>query len=374
MKHFKLPLLLIVSGWLISGSCLIAQEKEIPETDPPYQFTVEFSHPATSVKDQHRTGTCWSFATTSFIESELLRTGKGEYDLSEMYIVRKAYELKAKKYVRMHGSTQFGNGGLAMDVMHIWKESGMVPQEAYDGMIQGDSLPVHGEMDAVLKGYIDQVIKNPNRTLTPVWHKGFRGILDAYLGPEPGEFDYHGEKYTPQEFGASLGLNPDDYVAIGSYLHHPNYEEFIIEIPDNWLWGSVQNVPLDEMMEILDHALESGFTVCWDTDTNEKGYEWKKGVARLPNSEGKEQTVTQEIRQMAFDNYQTTDVHLMHITGIARDQDGNKYYRVKNSWGGEEHIFQGYLYASEAYIKAKTIFFMVHKDAIPSSLGDKLNL
>ncbi len=366
--------MLVIAGWAITGLFSYAQEEKEGEAPADYHFTIVKSHPVTPVKDQHRSGTCWSFATSSFIESELLRTGKGEFDLSEMYFVRKVYELKAEKYVRMHGENRFGEGGLAMDVIHIWKEFGMVPNEVYDGLTIGDSLPVHGEMDAVLKGYMDQVIKNRNRTLTPVWKEGFGGILDAYLGPEPKNFEYKGENHTPGSFGNSLGLNPVDYVAVGSYTHHPFYEDFIIEIPDNWLWGSVHNTPLDEMMEILDHALENGFTVCWDTDTGEKGYEWKRGMARMPFSHGKEQVITQENRQKAFDNYQTTDIHLMHITGIARDQHGDKYYLVKNSWGIEDHIYEGYLYVSEAYMRSKTIFIMVHKDAIPPSTAAKLRL
>jgi len=395
---------LIIIGVMLLSASLQGQLKNKEEAPKGYSFTTKISLPATPVKDQHRTGTCWSFAATSFIESELLRTGKGEYDLSEMFFVRKAYEMKAEKYVRLHGMGNFSQGGLAMDVTHIWKEYGILPNEAYDGLTIGDSLPVHGEMEAVLKGYVDQVVKNRNRKLSPVWKQGFDATLDAYLGEVPQEIEYKGTSYTPQSFAEELGLNEDDYVSIGSFTHHPFYEKFLIEIPDNWLWSSIDNVPLDEMMAVLDHALENGYSVCWDADVGEKSYDWKRGIALMPSTEiedlsglerarwdelseseqqalfydfstpKKERSISQESRQQMFDNYQTTDDHLMHITGSARDQNGNKYYLVKNSWGTGNHIYKGYHYVSESYMRAKTIFFMVHKNSLPASTADKLGL
>ena len=361
---------------LLVGSCLIGvfaqpvynQPEQTHGSPPEYQFTVEKRIPATPVKDQHNSGTCWCFATTSFIESELLRKGQGEMDLSEMYFVRRAYELKADKYVRMHGTINFARGGLAMDVLDIIRESGMMPQEAYPGDRMGDSLPVHGELDAVLRGYVDQVIKNKNHKLTPVWKDGFNGILDAYLGRVPESFEHNGSSLTPRSFADNTGLDPDEYVAIGSFTHHPFYEQFILEIPDNWHWGSIYNVPLDEMMELLEHALSNGYSVCWDADVGEKGYDWDRGVALFPAP------VTQEMRQKWFDDYQTTDDHLEHITGLARDQEGNRFYLVKNSWGSAGHIYQGYHYVSEPYMRAKTLFLMVHKDAVPPPLANRLKL
>jgi len=405
MKHrihlslTDLSILLMLVSTGLSGQK--KQEKEAPRG---YEFTIQKSVPVTSVKDQHRSVTCWCFASTSFIEAELLRTGKGIYDLSEMYYVRTAYELKAEKYVRMHGKTNFGPGGLAHDMLQIWKKYGMLPQSVYPGDAQGDSLPVHGEMDAVLRGYVEQVIKNPNRTLTPVWKNGFNGILDAYAGKVPESFTYNGKSYSPSTFADELGLNPDDYIAVGSFTHHPFYKPFILEIPDNWIWGSIQNVPLDELMQILDHAIETGYSVCWDADVSEKGFAWKSGLALIPSLEigdlsglerarwddlsekeqqalfydfttpRKEKEITQELRQKWFDNYQTTDDHLMHITAIAEDQEGKKFYKVKNSWGTGNHIYEGYLFASESYMKAKTIFFVLHKDAIPESLLRKMGM
>ncbi len=404
MNKITQTMTLAAAIMLICSTGLMAQKNKKKDKAEGYKFTIDKSVQATVVKDQHRSGTCWCFASTSYIEAELLRTGQGIHDLSEMYFVRKAWELKADKYVRMHGETNFSEGGLALDVIQMWKEYGMMPESAFPGTAQGDSLPVTGEMNSVLRGYVDEVIKNRNRSLTSVWKDGFKGILDAYLGEVPEEFDYQGVTYTPRSFADGTELNPDDYVAVGSFTHHPFYEPFILEIPDNWIWGSIQNVPLDEMMEILDRAIETGYSVCWDADVSEKGFSWKKGVALIPSTEiddlsglersrwdelsekeqqalfydfstpKQEKVINQDLRQKWFDNYQTSDDHLMHITGTATDQDGKNFYRVKNSWGTGNHIYEGYFYASESFMRAKTVFFMVHKDAIPSSLADKMGL
>jgi len=397
---------LVLIGVAVSVSSLSGQKKKKEKEEAPkgYEFTMVTSVPATSVKDQHRSGTCWSFAAVSFLEAELIRNGDGEHDLSEMFFVRKAYEMKADKYIRLHGQGNFGPGGLAMDVMRIWKDYGALPNEAYDGVTTKDSLPVHGEMDGVLKAYVDAVIKNRNRELSSAWKVGYLGVLDAYLGAIPADFSYEGESFTPESFGRASELSPDDYVSIGSFTHHPFYGKFLLEIPDNWLWSDIYNVPLDEMMALLDNALEKGYSVCWDADVGERSYDWKKGIALMPSteiedldglerarwdelSEGeqqamfydfstpkKERSITQENRQEMFDNYRTTDDHLMHITGIAKDQAGNKFYLVKNSWGTGNHIYKGYHYVSEAYMRAKTIFFMVHKEAVPAETAKEINL
>lgn len=380
-----------------------AQDKSEKEK-PGYSFTTKIDIPATSVKNQYRSGTCWSFSGISFLESELIRMGKGEYDLSEMFVVRNAYMEKARKFVRFQGEFNFGGGGAFHDVTHVLKNYGIVPEKAYPGLLEGESNHIHGEMDAVSRAFVEAVIKNRNKKLSPVWDEAYAGILDAYLGDYPETFIYEGTEYTPQSFATSLGINPYDYVEIGSYTHHPFYEKFIIEIPDNWMLDYVYNVPLEEMMQVIDHALENGYTVAWGSDVSEKGFSWKNGVAIIPDEdltdlEGtekerwekltdkekkdalysfdgpvKEKTITQELRQEAFDNYQSTDDHGMQITGTATDQEGNRYYKVKNSWGYEEHIYDGYFYASEAFVAYKTIDIMVHKDAIPKSIREKLGL
>ncbi|GAB4332271.1 MAG: C1 family peptidase [Bacteroidales bacterium] len=369
-----------------------------------FVFTEEINLEATPVKNQYRSGTCWSFSGISFFESELLREEKGTYDLSEMFVVRHAYLEKAEKYVRFHGNFNLGGGGAFHDVSHVISTYGIVPEEAYSGKVIGEKNHVHGELDAVVKAYVDAVITNPNRKLTPVWEKGLNGILDAYLGELPETFEYEGVTYTPKSFAEHLGLNMDDYVELGSYTHHPFYEPFIIEIPDNWMLDEIYNLPLDEMMEVIDYALENGYTVAWGSDVSEKGFSWKNGVAIVPDEElkdlsgtekerwekltakekqealysfdgpVKEKTITQELRQEQFDNWQTTDDHGMHITGTARDQEGNLYYKVKNSWGSEGHIYDGYFYASKAFVALKTTDIMVHKEAIPKDIRKKLGL
>ena len=402
MKKLKSVVLgLTVLGLSIGVS---AQDSKKEDDKTGYQFTEKTVVPTTPVENQYRSGTCWSFSTLSFLESELLRIGKPQIDLSEMWVVRKAYENKAKRYVRMHGKMNFAGGGAINDNTHVLEHYGLVPESAYEGLDYGTENHIHGELDKVLQQYVDGVIKNKNRKLSTAWFEGYNGILDAYLGEVPENFEYEGETYTPKSFSEEvLELDADDYMMFSSYTHHPFYEQFIIEVPDNWSWGQVWNVKMDEMIDIFDYALENGYSIAWASDVSEKGFSWKNGLAVIPdldleNAKGTEmdkwselsederkkamlsfdepvpeKKITQEMRQKAFDNYQTTDDHGMHIVGIAEDQNGNKYYKVKNSWGGEEdHIYDGYFYASEAFVKYKTMSFMVHKDAVPRKISKKL--
>ena len=383
--------LLLVLSLFISIQAVAQQEG--------YKFTDEIRLPATSVKDQYRSGTCWSFSTISFIESEMIRLGTADtsIDLSEMYIVRNCYSDKAEAYVRWHGTINFGGGGEPHDVMCAIKKYGLVPETAYPGLNYGTKKHNHGELDRVLKAYVDAVVKG--KTLTTAWHNGFDGILDAYFGKLPKTFTYKGKEYTPQSFAKASKINPDNYVAITSFSNHPFFTRFILEMPDNWKMKEFWNVPLDDMLRVIDNALENGYTVAWSADVSEPYFSYRNGVAvvpamlfatnegtewarweKLPRKEryqldkpGKEMKITQEIRQKAWDNWETTDDHGMHIIGRAHDQNGTTYYIVKNSWN-TDNPYKGYLYVSKAYVAYKTISIMVHKDALPKDLKKKLDL
>lgn len=395
----KIRCIAVILVLLVSAGFVAAQD----DADEKFNFEIVKKLKSNPVRDQFRSGTCWSFSANSFIEAELLRMGKPEVDISDMWMVRHAYEDKAVKYVRLHGSLNFGAGGAFHDVFYTWKTYGVVPEDAYAGLNYGEEKHVHGEMDAVLKKFVDGVIENGNKKLTTAWFAAYSGILDAYFGEKPESFTWNGKKYTPKEFAKFLAFNPDDYVNLTSYTHHPFYESFILEIPDNWMWGSCYNLPLDELMQVFDNALNNDFAVCWGADVSEKGFSWTKGVAVVPaetrpDLDGlerdrweklterekneklfslskpiPEKEITQEIRQMAFDNYQTTDDHGMVITGIAKDQNGTKYYLVQNSWN-TTNIYEGYFYASETYVKYKTMNIVVHKDALPKDIKKKLNI
>jgi aminopeptidase C len=366
-----------------------------------YVFTTVKELKVTPVKNQNRSGTCWSFSALGFIESELLRMGKGEYDLSEMFVVHHSYADKADKYVRMHGEVNFAGGGSFYDVLYVLQHYGIVPEAAMSGLQYGEDLHVHGELDALAKAYVETVVKNPNRKLSPAWREGFNGIMEAYLGKLPASFSYNGKDYTPLSFAQSLGVNPADYVSLTSFTHHPFYTSFVLEIPDNWRWSESYNLPLDEFMSVFDYSIDHGYTIAWGSDVSEKGFS-REGVATVPdvnlaemsgsdqarwlglpqkdrdaelykNKPGYEKPITQALRQQAYDNYETTDDHGMVIYGIANDQLGTKYYMVKNSWG-ETGKYKGFFYASETFVKYKTMNIVVHKNAIPPALKQKLGI
>lgn len=384
MKRSLLSLLLIAA---VAISGLMAQTTRTNKKNGGYQFTIVKEIGATSVKDQNRSGTCWCFSSNSFLESELIRMGKGEYDLSEMWVIRQAYLAKAKNYIRMMGKVNFGEGGEPHDVMNMIRDYGIVPQSAYPGK---QPTPDHAEMDAVLAAMMEKLATLPGGKLSNNWLEAVNGVLDAYLGKAPEQFDYNGKTYTPKSFAQMLGINPDDYVEISSFTHHPFYQKFVLEVPDNWANGQVYNVPLDEMEAIVDASLQSGYPVEWASDVSEKGFSHKNGVAIVPaknwedmSQEEKdglfekpspEKVITQEMRQEAFDNLSTQDDHGMQFVGIAKDQNGNKYYLDKNSWGTAKNDCGGYLYVSAPYMRYKTTGIMVNKNAIPKDLAKKLNL
>ncbi len=368
--------------------------------DTDYVFTDIKRLPTTSVKNQSASGTCWAFSAVSFIESEMVRQGmklKDVPDLSEMYVVNLVYKLKAKKYMRMHGTISFSGGGSFFDVFYVLKNYGFMPESAYSGLHYGSTSHNHHELDIVTKAYVES-LKDEDH-LTTAWFDGFKGIVDAYLGEIPDNFTYDGKTYTPRSFADDVvKLNPDDYVSITSYTHHPFYSKFAIEVPDDWLWGLSYNVTIDDLLRIADNAIDNGYTIAWGADVSEQFISFKKGVAVVPDlpmpdlvalershwmqsdytkfhldKPGKEKVITQEMRQIAFDNYSTTDDHGMHIIGKAKDQNGTEYFIVKNSWG-ETFKYDGYFYVSDAYFKYKTMNYVVHKDAIPADIRAKLGL
>jgi len=383
-----------------------AQKKNSASTtkiEEGYKFTPVVELKATPVKNQASTGTCWCFATTSFIESELLRMGKGEYDLSEMFIVRDNYTDKLNDNYLRQGKGNLGPGSVGHDWMYGFKNYGIVPDEVYNGLNYGSPTHNHGELNAFINAVAAVPVQRKNES--EQYHKIVDAILDTYLGKIPENFTYKGVNYTPKSFAASLGINPGDYVEITSFTHFPFYTQGLLEIPDNWRMERYYNVPLDELIQTMDYALHNGYTIAWDGDVSERGFSHSKGVAIFPElskvdnysttdrarlekmSPGErseeafkfaspfpEVNVTQEIRQAGFENFTTTDDHLMHLTGIVKDQNGTKYYITKNSWGTDRNTFGGYLNMSESYVRAKTISILVHKNAIPAEIKTKLGL
>ena len=386
----------LAAGILTMSANAQSQKPKAPE----YEFTVVKELPVTSIKNQYRSGTCWCYSALSFIESEILRTKGQEVDLSEMFVVGKSYHDRAVKYVRVDGHLNFAAGSSFGDVLHVIKDYGIVPQEAYSGFNYGTEMPEQSELDAVLKAYVDAVAKNPNRKLTTAWLNGLDGILDAYFGEVPETFNVGGAEYTPESYRDHLGINYDDYVNITSFTHHPFYEPFIIEVCDNWRWDSAYNLPMDEMMEVMYNAIDKGYTIAWGSDVSEKGFT-RNGLAVMPVEEKKvtagsdqerwvgkaaeqpkeaaktsipeEMTITQEMRQEGYDRKTTTDDHGMHIYGVAKDQNGTKYFMVKNSWG-ETGKYKGVWYASDAFVRYKTLNVVVHKDALPKHIAKKLGI
>jgi bleomycin hydrolase len=333
------------------------------------QFTVVKDNAHGNVEDQCKTGTCWSFATTSFIESEIIRKGNKAVDLSEMYNVRMTYPKKAESYVRFQGKQQFGPGGLSHDVLAIIEEYGIVPEEAYAGFVNGATTYDHGTLDEKLLGLVTEAVKSP----TNGYQESVEGILDNEIGRAPAEFKYNGTLYTPATFRDAMKINAKEYVCLTSFSHHPFYSSFVLEVPDNWSKKSYYNLPLDEFQNVADYALGKGYTIAWDADVSEKTFDARKGFAFVESFQ-KEPKVTQPMRQDAFDNYQTTDDHLMHITGTAKDEKGNAYYLVKNSWGTEGLANGGFQYISVPYFRYKTVCMIVHKDALPKEIAVKLGM
>jgi len=385
---------------LISPIC--AEEQQADSTEG-WQFTTIDSVGITPVKDQNRSGTCWCFSTLSFLESEILRTKGLELDLSEMFIVSHNMLDRATYFVRQYGEgSQYAPGGSAYDVIYCMEHYGLVPQDAMPGIRYGDTLPNHTEVDVICKNFLNGLTGGKVKKLSPVWREAFQAIWDTYVGKCPETFVYAGKTYTPVEFKNWLGLKESDYVSLTSYTHHPFYERFALEVPDNWRMDQMYNLPIEELMEVIDNAIRNGYTLAWGADISETGFT-RKGVGVMPDADHgaditgsdaakwlglsaddkrKELTkkplpeieVTQEMRQKAYDNWETTDDHGMHIFGLAKDQNGKEYYMVKNSWGTAKSDYKGIWYVSRAFMAYKTNNIVVHKDALPKAIRKKLGI
>jgi bleomycin hydrolase len=398
--------ILLVVGIFLCTHITYSQETTKNAENSSYVFTKIAHLDATPVQSQGNTGTCWSFSALSFFESELIRKGNKNPDaLSEMYVVRKAYEAKAEKFVRVDGKGNFSEGGAFHDIPYVIKKYGIVPKEVYKGLNYGSENHDHSEMYALLNGAVEGLMKHikeiEGEGISNVWKKALAGVLDAYLGKDPQEFDFKGKKYTPKSYAESLKLNMDDYISLTSFTNHDKYSLCYLEIPDNWSWGTSYNVELQDLMTTVESALKKGYTIAWGADVSEKGFSFRNGLAIVPedlstiqvagrdnrnfsnagadkNSNAfltptKEINVTPELRQEAYDNKSTTDDHGMHITGLYKDQNGTRYLLVKNSWGTGNYP-AGYLYVSENYFNLKTINIYLHKDGIPSDLRKKIKV
>jgi bleomycin hydrolase len=339
---------------------------------------------ANPVESQGKTGTCWSFSTSSFLESELIRTKKGQHNLSEIFIARQVYVRKSENFVGRHGKAQFGEGSLAHDEINAIDRFGIVPSEVFDGLQQNSETHNHAELAYVLQGFLNAIVRNKGGKLSPVWKDAYSALLDVYLGEYPEKFTYEGQSYTPISFAESLGIKKENYITLTSYSHYPIYSNFVLEIPDNWDNGSFYNVSLDELVKLTKDAVKEGYTLVWDADVSSDGFDSEEGIAIVPEKDSSlnfettspEMDVTPEIRQENYDNYTVDDDHLMHIVGLAKGIDGKEYFIVKNSWGDERGLegFEGHVLVSIAYFKMNTISVMLHKDGVSKNTKSNLKI
>jgi len=393
LKHSVLVLAFAVSAFNLKAQDNLVnslKNNQSVNSKAGYTFTTVIDLANTSIKNQASSGTCWSYSTNSFLESEMIREGKQPLDLSQLYSARCAYIEKGINYVRMHGAVSLGDGGEPHDVINMFRKYGAMPQINYTGLNYGTNSNEFGELSAVMEGILKAVVTNPNGQLSTAWLPAYTAAIDAYLGKVPTSFDYKGKSYTPQTFAKEVvGINPDDYVEFSSETDHPYYEKYTLLVPDNWAYAQVYNIKVNDITDVIDNALKNGYTVAWSTDVSEKYFSWTNGVAYVPEKETKDMTkgerdslfngpkpereITPEVRQAAFDNYNTTDDHGMHIVGLAKDQNGKEYYIVKNSWG-QSNDYKGYLYVTKAYVRYKTTAILLHKNGVLKDIRQKTGI
>ncbi|WP_163401212.1 aminopeptidase C [Flavobacterium fluviatile] len=398
MNRLSIKSVLIASVFFVGATNSFAQDILVnslklnasDKSKENFKFTEVINLGTTSVKLQGSSGTCWSYSTNSFLESEMIRLGKQPVELSQIFSARNVYVEKGKNYVRMHGAVNLGDGGSLHDVINMYKKYGTVPREVYNGLNYGTDKNKFAEMAALIEGVLTAVVKNPNGELTPSWEKAYASVIDSYLGKVPDNFTYKGKNYTPQSFAKEIvGINPDEYVEMSSFTSAPYYQKTVLAVPDNWSFDQVYNVKVNDMTDVIDNALKKGYTVAWATDVSEKSFSWKNGIAYVStkkfevmtaeekadmfNGPKAEPEITPEMRQAAFDNYQTTDDHGMHIIGLAKDQTGKEYYIVKNSWG-ETNDYKGFLFVTKNFVKYKTTALMVNKGGLPTEIAKKLGV
>jgi bleomycin hydrolase len=365
------------------ASAAFAQEPNVKVnlTTPKSEFTIVKNNQATPVKNQGNSGTCWCFATTSLMESEMLSKKEKDPDLSEVFTVYNLYIDKAEKYIRRRGNTRFTEGGIQQDVMFSADNFGSMPQEIYPGVGRDTVLNHDGQMETKLKVYLDDLLKNNPDTIPANWRTNFKSILNGYLGEPPATFSYNGKTYTPKTYASEfVPLKLSGYVGLTSFKHHPYNTSFAIEVPDNYNSNMFYNLPLNEFIKNVKAAVMQGYTVAWDADVSNKGFQMRKGLAKWVDKDEEtkdfstftEKTPTAEIRQDLFDRQVTQDDHLMQITGLAKDSKGNEYFLVKNSWGTTASPFGGYLYVSMPYFAINTISVVINKKAVPAALIAKV--
>ena len=400
---------LLAAATLVAGNAMAAKPKKAELPKDTLVFSTVIANPVTSIKNQNNSGTCWAYSSLAFLESEVLLKHpeyKDDLDLCESFLVSKTYTDRADRNVRTHGDASFSQGGSFYDAIYCMKHYGLAPEGVmpYPTTLYGDSLFNFSSFFPPMEAYIGAIAKSDAKKINPSWKKDVQHMIDNYFGETPNEFEYKGKKYTPKTFVSDyLGLNPDDYVSLTSYTHQPFYDKFILEIQDNWRWGSSYNLPLDEFMRVMEEGVRAGYTFAWGADVSEDGFSRRTGknkcVATVPDTKSAagvgsdqsrwtgekagakvaesdnagEKVITQEMRQLGYDNWETTDDHGMQIYGIAKDQNGKEYFMMKNSWG-DYGPYKGFWYVSKPYVAYKTMNIVINKNAVPADIRKKLGI